>query len=56
MESEVGRIARCQPRADRAVLSVEAYSTYDELDDAIAEAIADWIESIYPAFFLPEED
>lgn len=31
-------------------------STSDELDNAMAEAIADWIEWIYPGFFLPEDD
>ncbi len=55
MESEVRPIVRSEPQTGRVVLSVEADSTDDELD-AMAEALIDWIESVSPGFFLPEED
>lgn len=55
MESEAEPIARSEPEAHRVVISVEADSTDDELE-AMADALADWIESVWPDFFLPEDD
>jgi hypothetical protein len=40
---------------DRFVLKVDPDSTDEELEE-LAEAIADWITSIDPNFFLPEDD
>jgi hypothetical protein len=47
--------APVSPAADRIVLKLQADSTDEELE-VTAEALADWIESIDPDFFLPEND
>jgi len=46
---------RPQPHEDQVVPDIEEDST-DEGLDAVVKAVIDWIESVCPGFFLPEDE